>query len=224
MKLSVAAAAIAFSGTALMFAPAAASAAPVQGKPESSAKLGFDGGFAKAGFSDSGFGKSGMTGKTGMESAKLGTLDHDGMGGPVEDASGIDGADVNSKLAGADMGAKAGMDGMDGGAKFQTASMDMGGKALSGKGDAGGKLAMTGKAGFGDDAHLASKQVSDRDSSQPIETAAVAKDPAASGAGKESYAGMGGPEEAAAGYPPCSRGPGDDRCIQLYEVGGSAKA
>ena len=32
------------------------------------------------------------------------------------------------------------------------------------------------------------------------------------------YAGMGGPI-AETGYPPCSPGPGDDRCIQLYEPG-----
>lgn len=32
------------------------------------------------------------------------------------------------------------------------------------------------------------------------------------------YEGMGGPE-AESGYPPCSPGPGDDRCIQLYERG-----
>ena len=33
------------------------------------------------------------------------------------------------------------------------------------------------------------------------------------------YSGVGGPIEAQAGYPPCSPGPGDDRCIQLYEAG-----
>ena len=33
------------------------------------------------------------------------------------------------------------------------------------------------------------------------------------------YEGMGGPIEAQSGYPPCSPGPGDDRCIQLYERG-----
>lgn len=31
--------------------------------------------------------------------------------------------------------------------------------------------------------------------------------------------GMGGPVEEAQGYPPCDPGPGDDRCIQLYEPG-----
>ena len=31
--------------------------------------------------------------------------------------------------------------------------------------------------------------------------------------------GVGGPVEAQSGYPPCSPGPGDDRCIQLYEAG-----
>jgi len=31
--------------------------------------------------------------------------------------------------------------------------------------------------------------------------------------------GVGGPVEAQSGYPPCSPGPGDDRCIQLYEPG-----
>ena len=33
------------------------------------------------------------------------------------------------------------------------------------------------------------------------------------------YQGVGGPVEAQSGYPPCSPGPGDDRCIQLYERG-----
>lgn len=31
--------------------------------------------------------------------------------------------------------------------------------------------------------------------------------------------GMGGPIESQSGYPPCDPGPGDDRCIQLYEPG-----
>jgi len=33
------------------------------------------------------------------------------------------------------------------------------------------------------------------------------------------FGGVGGPIEAQSGYPPCSPGPGDDRCIQLYEAG-----
>jgi hypothetical protein len=33
------------------------------------------------------------------------------------------------------------------------------------------------------------------------------------------HQGMGGPVEAQSGYPPCDPGPGDDRCIQLYEPG-----
>lgn len=33
------------------------------------------------------------------------------------------------------------------------------------------------------------------------------------------FTGVGGPIEAQSGYPPCSPGPGDDRCIQLYESG-----
>ena len=37
--------------------------------------------------------------------------------------------------------------------------------------------------------------------------------------GVASTAGMGGPYEAATEYPPCRPGPGDDRCIQLYERG-----
>lgn len=32
-------------------------------------------------------------------------------------------------------------------------------------------------------------------------------------------AGVGGPIEERTGYPPCDPGPGDDRCIQLYEPG-----
>ena len=33
------------------------------------------------------------------------------------------------------------------------------------------------------------------------------------------HQGVGGPVEAQSGYPPCEPGPGDDRCIQLYERG-----
>ena len=33
------------------------------------------------------------------------------------------------------------------------------------------------------------------------------------------FSGVGGPIESQSGYPPCSPGPGDDRCIQLYERG-----
>ena len=33
------------------------------------------------------------------------------------------------------------------------------------------------------------------------------------------FQGVGGPIESQSGYPPCSPGPGDDRCIQLYESG-----
>ena len=38
-------------------------------------------------------------------------------------------------------------------------------------------------------------------------------------ASHDEFAGVGGPIEAQSGYPPCSPGPGDDRCIQLYEAG-----
>jgi hypothetical protein len=41
------------------------------------------------------------------------------------------------------------------------------------------------------------------------------------GASAATYTGMGGPLEEVdtSAYPPCSPGPGDDRCIQLYERG-----
>jgi hypothetical protein len=77
------------------------------------------------------------------------------------------------------------------------------------------------------DSQFASKQPSNHNSSLPVETAAVAKaaiaPSAAMGQGKQAFTGMGGPEEAAADYPPCSPGRGDDRCIQLYERGVRAK-
>jgi hypothetical protein len=38
--------------------------------------------------------------------------------------------------------------------------------------------------------------------------------------GKGAHAGMGGPLEEIQAYPACRPGPGDDRCIQLYETGG----
>jgi len=273
MKLSVAAAAIAFSGTALIFAPTAASAAPVEGKAQSIAKAGLHGAdFGKAGFANVGFAKAGATGKAGASTAKLETADHQDMGGPLEEKSmmGKNGA-MGSKL---DAGSgKAGLG--DAGSKVHAASMDMGGKAFSDDGGMGkfasadmsggegklastameggegkptstemdsgqgklasadmdggeGKLAMNGKTGAGAPDHLGSKQASQHDSSQAVETAVVAKEAMAPGAAigqsKEAYAGMGGPEEAVTEYPPCQPGPGDDRCIQLYEVGRSAKA
>jgi hypothetical protein len=50
-----------------------------------------------------------------------------------------------------------------------------------------------------------------------VQTADSAADAAV--AGHADYQGVGGPVEAQSGYPPCSPGPGDDRCIQLYERG-----
>jgi hypothetical protein len=50
-----------------------------------------------------------------------------------------------------------------------------------------------------------------------IETATLEPDPAV--VSHSDYQGVGGPVEAQSGYPPCSPGPGDDRCIQLYEPG-----
>lgn len=49
------------------------------------------------------------------------------------------------------------------------------------------------------------------------ETADVSTDTAVTS--HSDYQGVGGPVEAQSGYPPCSPGPGDDRCIQLYERG-----
>jgi hypothetical protein len=51
--------------------------------------------------------------------------------------------------------------------------------------------------------------------------AAIGEAPADEGVGATSYTGMGGPleEVATTDYPPCRPGPGDDRCIQLYERG-----
>lgn len=50
-----------------------------------------------------------------------------------------------------------------------------------------------------------------------VKTADSAADAAV--AGHSDYQGVGGPVEAQSGYPPCSPGAGDDRCIQLYERG-----
>lgn len=50
-----------------------------------------------------------------------------------------------------------------------------------------------------------------------VDTASVATDTAVDS--HSDYQGVGGPIEAQSGYPPCSPGPGDDRCIQLYERG-----
>jgi hypothetical protein len=50
-----------------------------------------------------------------------------------------------------------------------------------------------------------------------VQTAAISTDAAVTS--HSDYQGVGGPVEAQSGYPPCSPGPGDDRCIQLYERG-----
>jgi len=229
MKLKIAAAAIAFSGTAMMLTPSAASAAQQDMKPAAHAKAGWqDDGVTKADWTDSGVagGKAGMaemSQKAGLQTAKLESLEHRGMGGPLED----DG--TSAKLGSLDAGGKAAMDtGSEG--KAWAAGGDMGGKFASA--DMGGKggLAlndMAGKSGLamgGPEEEMASsaKQAGDRDSSNAVNVAAVAKETAAPGAvmgaGKVEHAGVGGPEEATTDYPPCRPGRGDDRCIQLYEV------
>ena len=251
MKLSVAAAALAFSGTALMFAPTAASAAPVGAKAQTGTKIefhrksgmdttatkaGLGGDFAKAGWQGGDFAKADadMTGKAGVHTAKLDAFGDVGMGGPFEEASlkgSAEAGDMSAKLAG---GGKTGMADAGEGAKFQNASMDAEGKNWAGhEGMEGmeGKLAgadMTAKGAVDSGKQMASGPVGTDSAAAAVDTAAVMKEPAASGAatgdGKQTYAGMGGPEEAVDSYPPCRPGPGDDRCIQLYEVGSSAKA
>ena len=47
----------------------------------------------------------------------------------------------------------------------------------------------------------------------------MSSSPSADVASHSDHQGVGGPVEAQSGYPPCSPGPGDDRCIQLYEAG-----
>lgn len=222
MKLSVAAAAIAFSGTAMIFAPTAASAASQDMNPQATAKTAA----GKAGFGKADFGTAGAwTAKGASETGKI-----EGMGGPLEEVSLKGESDAGgAKFQSAGIDGKFDTADMDVGAKFETAGMDM---------DMDMDAAdMTGKPGMGRpgmseaDGDMASvKQTVDRDSSMAVEAAAVSKENNATGpamgAGKETHAGMGGPEEATTEYPPCSPGRGDDRCIQLYERGvggGSAK-
>ena len=52
-----------------------------------------------------------------------------------------------------------------------------------------------------------------------VDTTAGKKTPEVELASHVEHQGVGGPIEAQSGYPPCSPGPGDDRCIQLYEPG-----
>jgi hypothetical protein len=74
-----------------------------------------------------------------------------------------------------------------------------------------------------DSAHLAMNGDGHVDSAmgETSDAAVQAADSAgyAAVAGHADYQGVGGPVEAQSGYPPCSPGPGDDRCIQLYERG-----
>jgi hypothetical protein len=60
---------------------------------------------------------------------------------------------------------------------------------------------------------VAKGEVTDSD----VDTVAVPTETAV--AAHSEHQGVGGPVEAQSGYPPCSPGPGDDRCIQLYERG-----
>ena len=52
-----------------------------------------------------------------------------------------------------------------------------------------------------------------------LEVQTVAVEPDAAVVAHTEPQGVGGPVEAQSGYPPCDPGPGDDRCIQLYEPG-----
>lgn len=243
MKLSVAAAAIAFSGTAFILTPTAATAAQQDSKPHAT---------AKADWSDTGAAKGeSWSGKAASTAGKA-----EGMGGPLEEVSTKGG--MGEELAGADVDGKFDTADLDTSAKFASAGTGMGGKLASADkgGETGAKLAsadmdmgaklagsdagsgISGKtfSGMGgpEEETGSTKQASDRNSSEPVDAAAATKDSTAPGAergqGKEAHteahSGMGGPEEATTEYPPCSPGPGDDRCIQLYERdvgGGSAK-
>lgn len=75
-------------------------------------------------------------------------------------------------------------------------------------------LAMNGDgkvdAGLGEISDLGVQSAAATDSAVTTDTAVL---------DHSEHQGVGGPVEAQSGYPPCSPGPGDDRCIQLYERG-----
>lgn len=94
-----------------------------------------------------------------------------------------------------------------------------------GHGDGAVQTAMGGPEEPGLDAHQSDTMTAESTShampaEAPIETAtADDPDPAVPAAGNSTaYTGVGGPVSET-GYPACEPGPGDDRCIQLYERG-----
>ena len=138
-----------------------------------------------------------------------------GLGGPLEEA----------KTASLDLGPRAAADNYppcspgpgddrciqlyEPGVRAQLASWNQGTGGL-----ADGKVA-TGMGGPYEPVDLAlnNEMAADHD------LAAVKPDDNVELAQHSEFSGMGGPIEAQSGYPACSPGPGDDRCIQLYEPG-----
>lgn len=131
----------------------------------------------------------------------------------------------DAKFASADTSAK--FASMDDGAKFQSASIDSGFKPSNVSADADGKLEVPSE-------EARAQFAASGDSEAKLRTASG--DPAdiqiAMGDKSQANIGMGGPLEpvgsqalsltpqpAAQNYPACDPGPGDDRCIQLYEDG-----
>jgi hypothetical protein len=134
-------------------------------------------------------------------------------------------ADATAKLASA--GADTKFASLDSGSKFQTASTDIGFKPANVSADASGKLQVPSE-------EARAQFAASGDSEAKLGTASG--DPGdiqiAMGDKSQANIGMGGPLEpasstafslapqpAAQNYPPCDPGPGDDRCIQLYENG-----
>jgi len=115
-------------------------------------------------------------------------------------------AGVQSASSGTDTGAK----------MMQTASADFSGTKDGAKlvttdaSEPDGKMMQSASADFGSKDHHAVSA----DSWGPD-----GKQDASAWASKDVSTGMGGPIEGAQDYPPCRPGPGDDRCIQLYERG-----
>ena len=206
-RFLVTAAALTLSTSALAWAPAQSTdqSATADAKFQTAAKSEWS--------ADNGMAKFGTAAADSFDSAKAESFD----GAKTETAS----FDAGVKSIGKEE---------SGDAEFQVASFDGDSKSMGKTGAADIDF-----ASFDGDSKTAAKHgdgkvetaMADLGGKAEIETASLTEGKENAWTGKESATGMGGPLETAAAtpqpstgtYPACDPGPGDDRCIQLYEPG-----
>ena len=154
-----------------------------------------------------------------LQTASLDKVDQTGMGGPLEEISTESKSlDLTPRLASENYPPCSPGPGDDRciqlyepGVRAQLASWN---EPTGGLADHSATTAMGGPYEPVDDSDAEMAAVED---DAGLKTAAVDADPQL--ADHSEYQGVGGPIESQSGYPACSPGPGDDRCIQMYESG-----